>query len=147
MGAGDGLANQTLEQLSIFQNKEMAHFRNVNVPEQIPHDIQSVQDRRLIKQLELTAENLNNKLSKLKAEMLKLKEENISIKASNDNHIYINEKLNKTLTKLMDQKKKGKTSIQNINSSNLVKDQHQVLEFDEPPLTDREMISIKQLDH
>jgi len=32
---------------------------------------------------------------------MKIKEENTSIKASNDNHIYINEKLNKALAKYM----------------------------------------------
>ena len=50
----------------------------------------------------MTVENLNIKLTKLKTELRKLKDENISVKASNDNHIYINDKLNKALLKLMD---------------------------------------------
>jgi hypothetical protein len=33
IGALDGGANQTLEQMSIFQNKELAHYRNVQMPQ------------------------------------------------------------------------------------------------------------------
>ena len=59
---------------------------------------------RHAKRLELTIENLNQKLTKLKQEALKLKEDNVSLKASNENHIYINEKLNKALQKFMMEK-------------------------------------------
>ena len=40
--------------------------------------------------------------------MQKMKNENASLKASNDNHIYINEKLNKALQKTMQQLEKKK---------------------------------------
>ena len=48
--------------------------------------------------------------------MQKQKQENASLKASNDNHIYINEKLNKALQKTMQQleKKKKKEAKKDI---------------------------------
>ena len=97
--------NQTIEQLSIFQNKDLAQFRNVD-PQgtQIKPQEPSLQDRKYVKKLELSVENLNTKLSKLKVELQRLKDENLQLKASNDNHIYINEKLNKALKKQLDKK-------------------------------------------
>ena len=51
--------NQTIEQLSIFQNKEVAHFRNI--------DLDSIQkDQKYVRKLEQSVDNLNSKLSKLK---------------------------------------------------------------------------------
>ena len=38
----------------------------------------------------------------MKSEHQRLKDENFSLKASNDNHIYINEKLNRALKKATD---------------------------------------------
>jgi hypothetical protein len=52
--------------------------------------------------LELSVENLNEKLTKLKIELQKQKDEVFSLKASNDNHIFINEKLNHALKKYME---------------------------------------------
>lgn len=106
VGLLDATANQTLEQLSIFQNKEMAQFRGANV-------FAENQDKRLsdnlqIKQMQKTIDSLNTKLSKLKNELLSLKEVNTRLKVSNENQIYINEKLNKALTKLMNDKKSQK---------------------------------------
>ena len=44
--------DQTIEQLSIFQNKEVAHFRNI--------DLDTIQkDQKYVKRLELSIENLN----------------------------------------------------------------------------------------
>ena len=58
--------DQTIEQLSIFQNKEIAHFRNI--------DLENIQkDQKYVKRLELSIENLNEKLSKLKGQMQKQK--------------------------------------------------------------------------
>ena len=54
--------DQTIEQLSIFQNKEIAHFRNI--------DLEGIQkDQKYVKRLEMSIENLNSKLSKLKSQM------------------------------------------------------------------------------
>jgi hypothetical protein len=51
--------DQTIEQLSIFQNKEVAFYRNI--------DLENLQkDQKYVKRLELSVENLNSKLSKLK---------------------------------------------------------------------------------
>lgn len=86
--------DQTVEQLSIFQNKEVGQFRNIKL-ENIK------KDQQYAKRLELSVENLNQKLSRLKAQHQKLKNENASLKASNDNHIFINEKLNKALQKMV----------------------------------------------
>ena len=44
--------NQTIEQLSIFQNKEIGQFRNI--------DISNIQkDQKYVKRLEFSVENLN----------------------------------------------------------------------------------------
>lgn len=56
----------------------------------------------------MSVENLNQKLSKLKSKLQKMKNENASLKASSDNHIFINEKLNKALQKFMKDKTKNK---------------------------------------
>jgi len=91
--------NQTVEQLSIFQNKDVGQYRNVAV--EGPQEI----DKKYVKKLELANDNLNVKLTKMKSEHQRLKDENFSLKASNDNHIYINEKLNRALKKATEDKK------------------------------------------
>lgn len=93
---GEFLDN-TIESMSIFQNKDAAAYRNIELKNS-DKNVDGV-DRNKIKKLELTVENLNNKLSKLKDELMKVRDENLTLKASNDNHIYINEKLNKALKK------------------------------------------------
>ena len=73
----------TIEQLSIFQNKELADYRNV--------DLQALKkDQMYDKRLELTVQNLNDKLSSLKSQLTKMKVELDSLKASNDNYAFIN---------------------------------------------------------
>ena len=95
------LMSQTIEQLSIFQNKELAHYRNV--------DLENLKkDQMYTRRLELSIENLNDKLSKLKSQLAKMKVEQASLKASNDNHVFINAKLSKALKKTMD-KLQGKS--------------------------------------
>ena len=94
--------NQTVEQLSIFQNKDVGQYRNVAV--EGPQEI----DKKYVKKLELANDNLNVKLTKMKSEHQRLKDENFSLKASNDNHIYINEKLNRALKKATEDKKQKK---------------------------------------
>lgn len=46
------------------------------------------------KKLELSIKNLNEKLDNLKIQFQKQKDENAALKASNDNHIYISDRLN-----------------------------------------------------
>ena len=98
--------NMTLEQLSIFANKEAGDYRNLeygevegaqvsNNPNQFNPEFNA--DKKFQKKLQLTIDNLNLKLSKLKEELKNLKDENTTLRASNDNHVYINEKLNKAL--------------------------------------------------
>lgn len=80
----------------------MAQFRNI--------DLENIQkDHKYVKRLELSVDNLNQKLTKLKTQLQKLKNENASLKASNDNHIYINEKLNKALQKRLADKQKERS--------------------------------------
>lgn len=105
VGLLDATANQTLEQLSIFQNKEMAHFRGTNL---FSENQDKRQDNVLFNQMQKTIENLNSKLTKLKSELLSVKEDNMRLKVSNENQIYINEKLNKALTKFISEKKNKK---------------------------------------
>lgn len=103
----------TLEQISIFANKEAGDYRNVEFGEVEGAMVSAnPNDVKVQKKLQLTADNLNLKLSKLKEELKNLKDENVTLKASNDNHIYINEKLNKALQKQIEgkNKKKGKSS-------------------------------------
>ena len=54
------------------------------------------------KRLELTVQNLNDKLSSLKSQLAKIKVEMASLKASNDNYTFINQKLSKSLKKCME---------------------------------------------
>ena len=103
----------TLEQISIFANKDAGDYRNVEFGEVEGAMVSAnPNDAKVQKKLQLTADNLNLKLSKLKEELKNLKDENVTLKASNDNHIYINEKLNKALQKQIEgkNKKKGKPS-------------------------------------
>lgn len=86
--------DETIEQLSIFQNKEVGQYRNIKLDN-------LKKDQMYAKRLELSVDNLNQKLSRLKSQHQKLKNENASLKASNDNHIFINEKLNKALQKML----------------------------------------------
>ena len=51
--------NQTVEQLSIFQNKDAGQFREVDIEK-------TVIDKRYVKKLELSVENIKEKLSKIK---------------------------------------------------------------------------------
>lgn len=53
-----------------------------------------------MKKLEFTIENLNMKLTKAKAELEKVKQENMNLQASIDNHVFINEKLNQAYRNL-----------------------------------------------
>ena len=78
-------------------------------------DIDSIQkDHNYVKRLQLSVENLNSKLSRLKEQFSKLKSENAGLKASNDNHIFINEKLDKALKKLM--QKRATTTVSAVES-------------------------------
>ena len=78
-------------------------------------DIDSIQkDHNYVKRLQLSVENLNSKLSRLKEQFSKLKSENAGLKASNDNHIFINEKLDKALKKLM--QKRATTAVSAVES-------------------------------
>ena len=52
-----------------------------------------------VKKLELSIKNLNEKLDSIKLQYQKLKDENAALKASNDNHIYISDRLNQALKK------------------------------------------------
>ena len=76
--------------MSIFQNKEVGQYRNIKLDN-------LKKDQMYAKKLEVSVDNLNEKLTRLKTQHQKLKSENASLKASNDNHIFINEKLNKAL--------------------------------------------------
>ena len=52
-----------------------------------------------VKKLEQTVQYLNEKIQKSRIDMKSLKKENSNIKDSNENHIFINEKLNQALKK------------------------------------------------
>jgi predicted transcriptional regulator len=93
--------------MTIFQNKDIGQYRNIRLSkikkegnddfsdsdsqERKPKD--NV-DKKYVKKLEITIENLNGKLTKAKKELDKVKQENLSLQASIDNHVFINEKLN-----------------------------------------------------
>ena len=52
--------DETIEQLSIFQNKEVGQYRNIKLDN-------LKKDQMYAKRLELSVENLNQKLSRLKS--------------------------------------------------------------------------------
>ena len=67
--------------------------------------------KKYVKKLEFTIEGLNAKLTKAKSELEKIKQENLSLQHSVDNHVFINDKLNQAYrnlkAKYQKQKKKG----------------------------------------
>jgi hypothetical protein len=55
----NNMMNNTIELLSIFQNKEVGEFRNI--------DLEHMQkDHMYVQRLQLSIENLNSKLTRLK---------------------------------------------------------------------------------
>lgn len=91
-----GGMQQNQEELSIFQSKN---------PHNLPRlDLNKLQKqesdhREYIKKLEQSVQYLNDKISKSRIDYKNLKKENQNLKDSNENHIFINEKLNQALKK------------------------------------------------
>lgn len=117
--------NNTMEQMTIFQNKDIGQYRNIRLSKIQKDGADDFSDsdsgenqkkdginRKYVKKLEITIENLNGKLTKAKKELEKVKQDNLSLQASIDNHVFINEKLNQAYKslKVKYQKKKRKGS-------------------------------------
>lgn len=113
----------TVEQLTIFQNKEIGQYKNIRLSKikkegdhgqlveedddfEFSPEAKKNDDRKYIKKLEISIDSLNDKLTRLKKDYDKLKEENLSLQASIDNHVFINEKLNQAYKNLKDRKDK-----------------------------------------
>ena len=118
--------NNTIEQMTIFQNKDALTFKNIRLSkikregealtdsdedEHTKKQIEGI-NKKYVKKLEITIDNLNGKLTKAKKELELVKQENLSLQASIDNHVYINEKLNQAYKSLKDKSSKGKSSSQ-----------------------------------
>ena len=104
-----------MEQLSIFQNKEVNQFKTVKLNSIKGNKQESAQDfndyKKYTKKLELTIESLNDKLIKLKSELEQSRADIVKLKASNDNMLFINEKLNKAYMKMLSKNDKLTSSI------------------------------------
>lgn len=107
--------NNTMEQMTIFQNRDIGAYRNIRLSKiqkdgmddfsddsDTTHEGQKKEgiNRKYVKKLEITIDNLNGKLTKAKKELEKLKQDNLSLQASIDNHVFINEKLNQAYKSL-----------------------------------------------
>lgn len=66
--------------------------------------------------MEISVDSLNDKLTRLKKEYEVLKDENLSLQASVDNHVFINEKLNQALKKQKNKKDKSEKKLKNPKS-------------------------------
>lgn len=91
-----GGSNYQQEELSIFQVKSTAMPKSLDL-----NKLQKEQSdqREYIKKLEQSVSYLNEKIAKNRQEFKNLKKENQHLKDSNENHIFINEKLNQALKK------------------------------------------------
>lgn len=105
--------NTTVEQMTIFQNKDIGCFKNIRLSKIQREGMDDFSDsdsgdaqkqeslnKKYVKKLEFTIENLNMKLTRAKSELEKVKQENLSLQHSIDNHVFINEKLNQAYRNL-----------------------------------------------
>lgn len=84
------------EELSIFQAKAPTNLPTVDFEKMK----QAEQDNQVyIAKLEQSVQYLNEKIQKSRIDYKNLKKENHNLKDSNENHIFINEKLNQALKK------------------------------------------------
>lgn len=105
--------NNTVEQMTIFQNKDIGCFKNVRLSKLQEEGLDDLSDsdsgeaqkqetssKKYVKKLEFTVDALNAKLTRAKSELEKLRQENMSLQHSVDNHVFINEKLNQAYRNL-----------------------------------------------
>ena len=77
-------------------------------------------NREYVKKLEHSVQWLEEKLQRARADFKTLKKENANLKDSNENHIFINEKLNKALKKSEDRIEKLTAKIKTITNESVV---------------------------
>ena len=73
-------------------------------------------NREYVKKLEHSVQWLEEKLQRARADFKTLKKENASLKDANENHIFINEKLNKALKKSEERIEKLTAKIKTITN-------------------------------
>lgn len=76
--------------------------------------------REYIKKLEHSVQWLEEKLQRARNDFKTLKKENANLKDSNENHIFINEKLNKALKKSEDRIEKLTQKLKTITNESVV---------------------------
>ena len=87
--------NTTVEQMTIFQNKDIGCFKNIRLSKIQREGMDDFSDsdsgdaqkqeslnKKYVKKLEFTIENLNMKLTRAKSELEKVKQENLSLQHS-----------------------------------------------------------------
>lgn len=77
-------------------------------------------NREYVKKLEHSVQWLEEKLQRARADFKTLKKENANLKDSNENHIFINEKLNKALKKSEERIEKLTAKIKTITNESVV---------------------------
>ena len=77
-------------------------------------------NREYVKKLEHSVQWLEEKLQRARADFKTLKKENASLKDANENHIFINEKLNKALKKSEERIEKLTAKIKTITNESVV---------------------------
>lgn len=77
-------------------------------------------NREYLKKLEHSVQWLEEKLQRARADFKTLKKENANLKDSNENHIFINEKLNKALKKSEERIEKLTAKIKTITNESVV---------------------------
>ena len=77
-------------------------------------------NQEYVKKLEHSVQWLEEKLQRGRADFKTLKKENANLKDSNENHVFINEKLNKALKKSEDRIEKLTAKIKTITNESVV---------------------------
>ena len=77
-------------------------------------------NREYVKKLEHSVQWLEEKLQRARADFKTLKKENANLKDANENHIFINEKLNKALKKSEERIEKLTAKIKTITNESVV---------------------------
>ena len=119
---GSGAESQTFGESGVSPNSE-AIWRGDQGPTISSSNTMpdgTFDNREYVKKLEHSVQWLEEKLQRARADFKTLKKENANLKDSNENHIFINEKLNKALKKSEERIEKLTAKIKTITNESVV---------------------------
>ena len=119
---GESAAGQSLAGSSIAPG-DQAMWRGNDGPtgnSTAMQDVGTFDQREYVKKLEHSIQWLEEKLQRARTDFKTLKKENANLKDSNENHIFINEKLNKALKKSEERIEKLTTKLKTITNESVI---------------------------